>query len=138
MTSYPQVSLQGPAGRPRSTGFTLLELMIAVAILSLIAAISMPIYQGYIETSREGALIQSMSSMGVFQEDWRMRNGTYLAGEYDAGAPDAALAPLGWEPNDPDVEYVVAVNAGVNYTITATDEAGVVVCRQFPGANPCP
>lgn len=121
-----------------SGGFTLLELMIAVAILSLIAAISMPIYRGYIETSRQGALIQNMSTMTVFQEDWRMRNGVYLAGEYDAGAPDANLAPLGWEPNDPDVEYIVAINAGVNYTITATDETGVSLCRQFPGANDCP
>jgi len=118
-------------------GYTLVELMIAVAIIGIIAAIAMPIYNNYIVTSREGALLGSIATIRVFQEDFRLRNGNYAAGTYDDGA-DANLAVLDWEPETDDVVFVVAANAGVSYTVTATDASGHSTCRLFPDNNNCP
>ena len=41
-------------------GFSLIELMIAVAIVAILAGIAVPAYNDYITTSREGAMVQSM------------------------------------------------------------------------------
>jgi type IV pilus assembly protein PilE len=125
------------AGQTLAKGYTLVELMIAVAIIGIIAAIAMPIYNNYIGTSREGALLGSIATIRVFQEDFRLRNGTYAGGTYDDGA-DVNLAVLDWEPDTDDIVFVVAANAGVSYTVTATDQSGYSTCRQFPDNDPCP
>lgn len=58
--------LQGPTGSTRrSAGFTLIELMIAVAVIGILAAIAIPRYQGYLERARvtDGqSLVMSLSS----------------------------------------------------------------------------
>lgn len=67
--------------RQRQTGFTLIEIMIAVAILAIIAAIAIPAYQGYIVESRYGAALQDMRQMQLILDD--------LAGDQDLRALDA-------------------------------------------------
>jgi prepilin-type N-terminal cleavage/methylation domain-containing protein len=122
-----------------SKGFTLIELLIGVAIIAILSAIALPLYNDYVQTSREGVLINNISTIEVFQEDARLRTGAYVAGNYDVDGGDTGLSdpPLNWDPQDPEIVYNVVL-AGGSYRITATDENGVSVCRQFPEGVPCP
>ncbi len=121
----------------RQSGFTLIELMIAVAIIAVLASIALPLYSGYIQTSREGALTHDINTIRVFEEDYKLRKGTYLGGNYTGGAADASLAPLGWDPQKDDVDFAVVANADVSYQVTATDDTGVSLCLEFPSGNSC-
>lgn len=119
----------------RQQGFTLIELMIAVAIIAIISAIALPLYSGYIETSRQGVLINNISTIEIFQEDFRLRNGNYFGPAADTAA---ITAGIGWDPRDDgDVEYSIAI-AGNSYRVTATDAAGVTACLQMPEKIRCP
>lgn len=117
--------------RSRAGGFSLIELMIAVGIIAIIAAIAIPAYQNYLQTAREGVLLHNISTMRIFQEDFRLRTGNYAAFTWESNAPSAN--PIGWEPDSDgaDSTYVVTVD-GNTYTVTATDGAGTTVERTFP------
>jgi prepilin-type N-terminal cleavage/methylation domain-containing protein len=120
----------------RNRGFTLIEMMTVVAVLAILAAIALPLYNGYIKTSREGVLLSSIATIEVFEEDFRLRTGAYQAGAF-AGGPDAGLTTLGWTPESDDgTTYTITV-AGLTYDVTATDTVGTTVCRRFPAKVPC-
>ncbi len=121
----------------RERGFTLIELMIAVAIVAIISAVALPIYNDYIATSREGSLMNSISTIRVFQEDFRLRNNRFAEGDYTSGAADADLAELGWDPGVDDIEFEVVANGAVSYQVTATDSSGFSICREYPDGDPC-
>ena len=55
---------------PRSRGFTLIELMIAVAIVAILAAIAIPSYSEYIRRSRITEAISALSGMRVKMEQF--------------------------------------------------------------------
>ena len=119
----------------KSAGFTLIELMITVAIIAVLSAIAIPLYNGYIQTSREGVLVNNISTIEIFQEDFRLRNGNYFAPAADAAAIEAGI---GWTPRDDgNIDYSIA-DAGNSYRVTATDAAGVTVCMQMPEKIRCP
>lgn len=122
--------------KSKVNGFTLVELMIVVAIMAIIAAVAMPAYRGYIQSSRVGALINNIATIEVFQEDFRLRTGAYQAGVFNA-VPDAALLVLGWQPQSNDGTVYTITVAGATYDVVAVDTAGTTVCRRFPAKIAC-
>jgi len=95
----------------RQTGFTLIEIMIAVAILSIITAIAIPLYQGYISEARIGAAVTDIRRAEVILNDLALDgslaavepsgySGGSALGVYqdDRGLQLAASAPAGTQP----------------------------------------
>ena len=124
---------------PHRRGFSLLELLVVMALLVAIVAIAVPAYRGYVATARDGALLQRLLALRVFQEDVRLRTGSYGSGRYDAAAGVATLSTaIGWEPSgDEDVVYTVTANGGTSWTGTVRDAGGQALCRVFPDNRPC-
>jgi len=133
----PLTLLKGSKSRSRlssNAGFTLLELMIAIAILAVLAGVGIPTYQGYIETSREAKLLNNIATIEVFQEDYRLRNGAY---ETSAGNLVAITAAIGWEPQTADGILYSLGASGTGYSVTATDTDGMSVCMVYPDKVRC-
>ena len=136
------VAVDGDAASSRvraSAGFSLVELMVSIAILGIIAAISVPLYRGYVESAANGALINNVATMEIFQEDVMLRTGAYAEGTYDARAGEMSLTDAtGWRPRaDTGAVYVVDAATASSYRVTATDAQGRSICRIMPARTPC-
>lgn len=70
----------------RIDGFTLLELLIVIAIVGIIAAIAFPAYQSQIQESRRGNAQQQLLQLQLQQENYRLNNNSY-ATTADIGMP---------------------------------------------------
>jgi prepilin-type N-terminal cleavage/methylation domain-containing protein len=128
--------LPANAKKRKAQGFSLIELMVAVAIVAILAGIALPLYSNYIQTSREGVLTYNVSTIEVFQEDRRLRQGTYLTAAANRAAIEAAI---GWRPEgDDSIAYAISAAPGGGYDVTATDADGFSVCIRFPGKARCP
>ena len=128
---------------------TLIELLIAIAVVGVLASVAWPTYQSYVSSSRESAMLQVMQSVKIYQEDRRVRLGEYVEGAYDPSNPlvSGGLATtLGWNPADPDPDIsILAACAtdgsapecarGSAIEITATHTQGESICRSYNGSN---
>ena len=84
-------------------GFTLIELMIVVAIIGIISAIAYPSYQGYIEKGMRTDMMAEMQNIASTIESRKLAQGRYsndlltgLGGDYPA---NKALYEVTFSPN---------------------------------------
>ena len=76
----------GPrARRARHAGFTLLEILVSVAILGVLISIVMVAYNGYIETTRVASAIKQINAMSIVINDYQSNTGEFPASLSDAG-----------------------------------------------------
>jgi type IV pilus assembly protein PilE len=76
--------------KSRTSGFTLIELMITVAIVAILAAVAMPSYRSYVTRGRIPEATSALSAKRVRMEQWFQDNRTYAGGT--AGASDTATS----------------------------------------------
>jgi type IV pilus assembly protein PilE len=104
-------------------GFTLIELMIAVAILAIISAIAIPVYNGYIAESRLGAMRMNLDTLRIAVEAFRLDD---AAGNYGNGTFTGSQieTQYGWRPEGNSSAYsytIIASNASPPfYRMSAT------------------
>lgn len=110
----------------KNAGYTLVELMITVAIIGILAAIAIPSYNSYVETSKIGMALQNANTLAVFEDAYFYESETYLAGQYIPGGTDDLTAALEWKPSGDKDDYQYVVTAGTCgdikkcYTITVS------------------
>jgi prepilin-type N-terminal cleavage/methylation domain-containing protein len=127
------------AGRS-SAGFTLIELMIAVAILAIIAAVAIPAYKGYIRESRLGAMRMNLDTLRIAVEAYRLDNSGGTYGSKGAVYSKTVIGDsFGWMPEGDANNYYYGVNTQVTtYTICAAADVGASIrCRKAGGAFSC-
>jgi type IV pilus assembly protein PilE len=61
----------------KTRGFTLIELMITIAVVALLVALALPGYQQFIRKSNRGEAQQLMMNYANLEEIWRANNNTY-------------------------------------------------------------
>ncbi len=101
--------------KSKSTGFSLLELMVTVAILAIIISIAVPNYRAYGLRTNRSEGISNLLQM----TQWMERQFTTF-GSYNAGAMPAL--PVTQSPPNGAANYNIAItaNAATTYTLTAT------------------
>src|SRR6267143_1300375 len=101
-------------------GFTLIEVMITVAIVAILAAVALPSYTDYITRSKIQEATSSLLSMRTKMEQYFQDQRTYI-GACDPANPNT-VAPV---PTGLKYFTVACSNVALStYTVTATGIAG--------------
>ena len=110
----------GPPGH-RVAGFTLIELMIAIAVVALLGALAYPSFLDAVRKSRRADGMGALAAVQQAQERWRNNNANY----------STSLADLNVPSSSSNGYYTISVTAepggrplAVAYVATAVGKAG--------------
>lgn len=122
----------------QSRGFTLIELMIALAIIAVIASVAIPAYNGYIHSARMTEGADSITALKLAQTEFFEENSYFFTGtttpttETLITASKTLWTPTPWDPTlsttanlaKLNFAYVVTNCTLSNGNAGATDAAG--------------
>lgn len=101
----------------RHKGFTLIELMIVVAIIGILAAVAYPAYQNYVEKTRRGQAQADLLELVQFMERRYANRFDYEA--TGGGAPDLPFDISPREGNPAAYDITVSAVARESFTLQA-------------------
>jgi len=98
--------------KARKKGFSLVELMIVVAIVAILVALAIPSYSRYIRKANRGEAQQLLLNWANNQEIWRANHAAY------ASEDDLAV------PTHDKYTFTVSGLSGTTFTLTADPKSG--------------
>lgn len=107
-------------------GFTLIELMIAVVVVGILAAVALPAYNGQVRKSRRTDAVTALSAFQQAQERWRANNASYGALADLTALTTATPAGYGMSATSSNGYYTITITSPTDsgYTATATAVSG--------------
>lgn len=107
-------------GTQRFRGFTIIEMMIAVAIIGILAAIALPAYQEYVRVARRADALDALSAASTAQEKYRVNNSSYATALSALTSPVTGLSLTSASPNGYYTISVSGTPTASTYSFAAT------------------
>ena len=121
--------LTGGRGDAAAKGFTLIEIMIVVAIIGIIAAIALPSYTSYIARARRADARATLLQTAQFMQRFYSANDQYAKTRAGADAIDTIPANLLRSPVDGTPLYTIS------FASTPTASAYTLQMVPVPGSS---
>jgi prepilin-type N-terminal cleavage/methylation domain-containing protein len=118
------------------TGFTLIEVMIAIAIIGILTAVAVPMYKDYIDTAQKAVMQANIRSVVLLMDSYELQEGSYPHGLTYPDAPNKylqdveVLAAVGWVKSISDKATYKVTVIDTGYTVEATHADGTVLRNQ--------
>jgi prepilin-type N-terminal cleavage/methylation domain-containing protein len=106
----------------KEKGFTLMELLIAVAIVVILAGVGIPIYLKFMTGTKHAEANTNLASIKLGEEGYKLANGVYASCTYEPrDLPDQDAIPWTDRSGDfSDIDFTVSGNVRFVYEVIAT------------------
>ncbi|WP_281355939.1 type IV pilin protein [Azoarcus taiwanensis] len=120
----------------RQNGFTLIELMIVVAVIGILAAVAYPSYQEHIRQARRADAQTALLELSQFMERYYTTNGRYVDGAGNRPALPFTQSPKDGAPKFYDLSFDNAgiANQATAYVLQAVPIAGSAMATDACGS----
>jgi len=113
-----------------NSGFTLIEMMIVVALIAILAGIALPAYNGYVNRSKIKTAQADLVALSLNYANYYQRRLAYPLNTVDLSTTTKLTTTFkGWSPASKDFDFKTdsTIASGSNYKIIATGKSGTGV-----------
>jgi type IV pilus assembly protein PilE len=100
----------------KKSGFTLVELLIALAIISILAVIAIPAYNDYVEEARLTSAKSSALSIKPYLEEYHLETGSYFDSSTDTY--NGENVDFTWSASPHTSGYKITITAEKDYSFS--------------------
>ncbi len=104
----------------KKNGFTLIELMITVAIIGILTSVGYPSYQNHIKKAKRSEAQAALVSMATAMEQWRVENNNNYSGVTAATVFAAQVPTDGTGTKTYDLDIPSTTLTSTSYVLKAT------------------
>ena len=109
-----------------ASGFTLIELMIGIAVIAILTTLAISTYSSYMIRAYRSDVQATLIQASQFMERIRLENGSYKPGGVAPTLPTTLLQ----SPASGTARYAIALDATSTTTFTLTATPGVSIAAQ--------